>query len=400
MSETRRKPGRMGPFIEGFRARLVELRYTPGSVRNVLKDAGQLGRWLADVDVEVSQLDVAVIDAFLDTRRARGTRRVPTVRSFKPLLEFLGSEGVLIGGDPPPSTPVDEVLAEYRRWLVVERGLAAPTVLRYENLAHRFLDERAAEDGSGFIENLAGSHVIRFLLAEAARVSVGAAKGRVAELRSLLRFLFVKGLTPIALGSAVPPVAGWHDTGIPVGVAAADVQRLLAGCDRTAVSGIRDFAILVLVARLGLRSIEVARLELDDIDWRAGDIVVRGKARRQDRLPVPWDVGEALTAYLCDARPPTPIRQVFLATKAPMRAIRADLVSDVTRRACARAGLPRVGAHRLRHALATEMLRRGATLVEVSQVLRHQDLATTAIYAKVDLGTLRRVAQPWPGARQ
>lgn len=154
----------------------------------------------------------------------------------------------------------------------------------------------------------------------------------------------------------------------------------------------------MLVARLGLRSIEVARLELDDIDWRAGEIVVRGKARRVDRLPLPTDVGEALSAYLCQVRPQKPVRQVFLALKAPTRAIRADLVSDVTRRACARVGLSQVGAHRLRHALATELLHRGATLVEVSQVLRHRDLATTAIYAKVDLGTLRQVAQPWPGS--
>ena len=141
-------------------------------------------------------------------------------------------------------------------------------------------------------------------------------------------------------------------------------------------------------------------MELGDIDWRAGEIVVRGKARRRDRLPLPRDVGDALVAYLSDARPATTIRQMFMAVKAPRRSIPADLVSDVTRRACERAGLPRMGAHRLRHALATEMLRQGATLVEVSQVLRHRDLATTAIYAKVDFVTLRRVAQPWPGAEQ
>ena len=155
-----------------------------------------------------------------------------------------------------------------------------------------------------------------------------------------------------------------------------------------------------MVARLGLRSAEVARLELGDIDWRAGEIVVRGKARRQDRLPLPSDVGEALSAYLCQSRPAAPIRQVFLARKAPTRAIRPDLVSDVARRACDRAQVPRVGAHRLRHALATELLRRGATLVEVGQILRHRDLATTAVYAKVDLGSLRSIALPWPGAAQ
>jgi integrase/recombinase XerD len=242
------------------------------------------------------------------------------------------------------------------------------------------------------------SDVVEFLVREYARLTVGAGKGRVAELRSLLRFLYLMGLTSLPLATAVPPVAGWRDTKVPTGIATDDVQRLLESCDRRSSGGIRDFAILTVVARLGLRSAEVARLELDDIDWRAGEIVVRGKARRQDRLPLPSDVGEALTAYLCDARPPAPIRQVFLAQKAPKRAIRPDLVSDVARRACERAGVPRVGAHRLRHALATELLRRGATLVEVGQILRHRDLATTAVYAKVDLGSLRSVALPWPGA--
>jgi len=322
---------------------------------------------------------------------------VPGLRSFTPLLDYLASQGVVVF-KTEPLTPVEALVFDYRRWLVVERGLAAPTVLRYENLARRFLCERAAEKGSRFIDDLTGAQVIAFLLRESARVSVGAAKGRVAELRSLLRFLYLKGLTATALASAVPPVAGWHDTGVPSGLAANDVQRLLDCCDRADPDGIRDFAILMIVARLGLRSAEVARLELGDLDWRAGELVVRGKGRRQDRLPVPCDVGEAVAAYLSEVRPSTPIRQVFLARKAPMRAIRPDLVSDVTRRACTRAGLARVGAHRLRHALATELLRRGATLVDVSQVLRHRDLATTAIYAKVDLGTLRRVAQPWPGA--
>lgn len=213
----------------------------------------------------------------------------------------------------------------------------------------------------------------------------------------MLRFLFLKGWTPRPLGVAIPPVAGWHDTTIPAGIAAEDVERLVASCDRSTAIGTRDVAALLLVARLGLRSAEVARLELDDIDWRAGELVVRGKARRQDRLPLPHDVGEALSTYLSGARPATATRRVFLTAKAPIRPLRPDRVSDITRRACSRVGIVEVGAHRLRHALAAELLRRGATLVEVSQVLRHRDLATTAIYAKVDLDTLREVAQPWPG---
>lgn len=201
----------------------------------------------------------------------------------------------------------------------------------------------------------------------------------------------------MALAEAVPPVAGWRETGIPKTIGRAEVERLLAGCDRSRIDGVRDFAILILLARLGLRSVEVARLGLDDLDWRTGEIVVRGKARRQDRLPLPADVGEALTAYL-SLRGRQETRRVFLTLRAPRRPIRADLVGDVVQRACRRAGVGHVGAHRLRHTLASELLREGASLLEISQVLRHRDLATTAIYAKVDLGRLRQVARPWPGA--
>jgi site-specific recombinase XerD len=179
---------------------------------------------------------------------------------------------------------------------------------------------------------------------------------------------------------------------------AADVQSLLDHCDRSTEVGVRDFAMLTVIGRLGLRSIEVARLELSDLDWRAGEIVVRGKGRREDRLPLPTEVGEALVGHLGRRRAAAGCRQVFVTVKAPHGPIRAELVNDVTRQACWRAGLRRVGPHRLRHALAAELLRRGASLTAIRQVLRHQDLATTALYAKVDLNTLRGVAQPWPTA--
>lgn len=394
MATTSRGPGRIALHIDGLRARLVEEGYTPASIKVMVAVFGRLGRWMADADVEVAQLDDASIASFIGT--FRGTQRVPGVRRFRPLLNYLDSQGALAPA-VVPVTAVGQLLADYRGWLVTDRGLADPTVVRYENLARRFLGEFSA--GGEVIREITPAGVVAFLLRESGRVSVGAAKGLVAELRSLLRFLYVRGLTPTALASAVPPVAGWHDTGIPVGLSAVDVQRLLDGCDSDA-GGVRDLAMLLLVARLGLRSAEVARLELGDIDWRAGEIVVRGKGRRHDRLPLPSDVGRALATYLLDARPATSIRRVFLPLKAPIRSILPALVSQVCRRACQRVGLPAVGAHRLRHSLATEMLRRGAKLVEVSQVLRHRDLATTAIYAKVDLDALRRIAQPWPGAHR
>lgn len=398
MSGTRRKPGRLGPFVDGYRTRLLELGYTPGTVRGMLRVLGQLGRWMAGEGLEAGQVDAAAVEAFLAARRADGDRRAPTVRALGQLLKYLREVGVMAPEEGRQElTPFEGLIGDYRGWLVVERGLASATVLRYETLARRFLGERVAPDDELGVGDLTGAEVSAFLVRECARVSVGSAKGRVAELRSLLRFLHVRGLAALALADAVPPVAGWRDTGIPETIARAEVERLLAGCDRTRLDGVRDFAILTLLARLGLRSIEVARLELDDLDWRGGEIVVRGKARRQDRLPLPRDVGEALAAYL-SLRGRHDARRVFLTLRAPTRPIRPDLVGDVVQRACRRAGVRPVGAHRLRHALASELLREGASLIEISQVLRHRDLATTAIYAKIDLGRLRQVAQPWPGA--
>jgi integrase len=203
----------------------------------------------------------------------------------------------------------------------------------------------------------------------------------------------------MALAEAVPPVAGWRETSVPQTISRDDVERLLDGCDQSRLDGVRDRAILMLLARLGLRSIEVARLELGDLDWRAGEISVRGKARRTDLLPLPDDAGEALSDYL-SLRRRHAARRVFLTLRAPTRPIPAYLVGEVVRRACGRAGVAHVGAHRLRHALASELLREGASLIDISQVLRHRDLATTAVYAKIDHGRLGQVAQPWPGVSQ
>jgi site-specific recombinase XerD len=346
---------------------------------------------MAANEVEAAELDVAVLEEFLEYRLAAGRAHARTTRSMLSLLDHLRDLDVV-----PPEKPaaVDPLIGEYRGWMVDDRGLAPSTVLRYENLAVRFLDRV----GDRPLGSLTGQDVSTFLLAETARVSVGSAKGRVTEMRSLLRFLFLTGRTGHALAASVPPVAGWHDKGVPRGAKAPDVARLLGSCDPVTLTGVRDLALLTMVARLGLRSVEVARLELDDIDWRAGEFVVWGKTRRVDRLPLVSDVGETLAGWL-QRRPATTSRRVFVTTKAPIVDIRPSLVSETLRRVCLRCGVEVIGAHRLRHGLATDMLRRGASLVEVGQVLRHRDLATTAVYAKVDIENLRRLAQPWPGAR-
>ncbi|MDI3403174.1 site-specific integrase [Streptomyces cavernicola] len=314
---------------------------------------------------------------------------------MRPLLTYLREVAVVPPVQAEPS-PLDGVLEQYRAWMAVERGLAAATMVRYARTARRFLAEQAMVGGVFAPGGLTGTDLNAFLLRECGRVSAGSAKGRVAELRSLMRFLHLRGHTPMRLGTAVPPVGGWRLAAIPPTMAPSDIQRLLDHCPREDAVGIRDYAILMLLARLGLRSIEVARLQLDDIDWRLGEIAIRGKGRREDRLPLPSDVGQALVAYLHESRPRSSTRRIFVTCRAPRGPIRADLVGDVVERACLRAGLPTVGPHRLRHALAGEMLRQGSGLTAISQVLRHQDLATTALYAKVDFIALRAVAQPWP----
>ncbi|MGI5238722.1 tyrosine-type recombinase/integrase [Dactylosporangium sp. CA-139066] len=396
MGSPRRKAGALAAQVNGYRDWLAQRGYTPLTVRNMLKDLGQVGQWLDRRQLEVAEFSEARVQEFLlDCRRA-GRRRLAGARGWLPLLTFLREVGV-VPEARPAATPLDPLLGRYRSWMHRERGLSASTMLRYENTARRFLTGHAMTGGRFTPEQLTGADLNVFLLQECGRVSSGSAKGRVAELRSLMRFLHLSGVTAMRLGTAVPPVGGWRLASVPSTVAPADVQLLLDRCPRGSAVGIRDYAILMLVARLGLRSIEVAGLRLDDVDWRCGEIVVRGKGRREDRLPLPAEVGEAVVAYLADARPRLGDRHLFLTCRAPLAPIRADLVGDVVERACVRAGLDRVGPHRLRHALAAQMLRQGAGLTAIGQVLRHQDLATTALYAKVDFAALRQVAQPWPG---
>jgi integrase len=339
---TASEAGQDGTLHRGIPCLAGRAGYTPGTIVNMLAMAGGLGRWMDARGIGPGDLDRAAVTEFRDALRAAGMRYVPAGVPGRPgrrrrALLFRGT-GRGTGGALSPMA-------------CDRRGLAEATIVRYVKLARLFLSQRLT--GQGGLEDLSGTDVVVFLLAESERLSVGSVKGRVGKLRSLLRFLYLQGLTSRPMGAVVPPVAGWRDTGVPKAIPAGDVQRLLDSCDRGDPVGIRDHAILMLVARLGLRSAEVARLEFGDIDWRAGQITLR-KACREDGMPLPCDVGEPLAAYLSQARPATLLRQVFVAARAPMRAIPPGLVSDVTHRACDRAGLPRTGAHRLRHTLATD----------------------------------------------
>jgi site-specific recombinase XerD len=209
-------------------------------------------------------------------------------------------------------------------------------------------------------------------------------------------FLHVAGWVTVPLAQAVPSVAGWRLSSLPRGLEREQVARLLASCDRTTGVGRRDFAILMLLTRLGLRACEVTAISLDDIDWRSGELTVHGKGGQTDRLPVPRDVGQALVDHLLGRDPHDRFREVFLRAFAPNGPLSTKAVGAVLRDACDRAGVARVGTHRLRHTVATDLLAAGASLTEIAPVLRHTNLSSTAIYAKVDRATLRTLARPWP----
>jgi integrase/recombinase XerD len=302
-------------------------------------------------------------------------------------------------GDLAGLAPVDALVAEFRRFLSAERGLVAVTVRCYGNHARAFL-RWMPQPVDVALSGLSAGQVTGYVVEYCGGRNTESAKAMVTALRSLLRFLHVTGRVPTSLVGAVPAVANWRLAGLPRTMSAEQVDALIAGCDAGVPVGVRDRTVLVLLARLGLRTVEAAALQLEDVDWRSGQILIRGKGNRLERLPLPHAVGEALADYLTRARPVCVSRSVFLTVRGrPPRPLTAVAVRQIVARACERAGLPRLGAHRLRHTLASDLLRAGNSLPQIGQVLRHRSQLSTAIYAKVDTVRLRNVARPWPGRR-
>jgi integrase len=313
-------------------------------------------------------------------------------KGVAPLLAYLRSVGVVPMPEPPVAVAAaDRVLDEFRAYLVGERGLAPGTVAADVHVAGLFMATRA-HLGLG-LEAVMPADVVAFVQAQC---ELRSAAYVTAGLRAFLRFCHLSGRTPRPLVGAVPRVASWRLARLPRAVPADTVQALLASCDRRTTYGRRDFAVLMLLARLGLRSGEVAGLGLQDIDWRSGELVVRGKGGKVERLPLPADVGEAVAAWLQRGRPRCAAREVFTRVRAPHRRLSSGGVGAIVRAAGVRAGVDGVHAHRLRHSVATQMLHAGAGLAEIDQVLRHDSPHTTAIYAKVDRDGLRELASLWP----
>lgn len=410
--------GPLKPYESGFEAALADAGYTPLSVGNQVGVMRHLSAWLKDRGLGVADLVPGVVWEYLASRRADGYTRWLSPRGLTPLLTYLRGLGMV----PLPAIPVatgllEDLVERYQRYLVTERALEPATVCRYLAEARVFLagwiDESEASLGE-----MSATQVTAFVVQHCKGRSVGSAKDLVTVTRSVLRFLLLDGSISADLSGAVPAVAGWRGSQLPKGIASAQAQALLASCDRPQyvpgrpradrspgerpqvdeppAASRRDRAILLLLLRLGLRAIEVARLQVEDLDWRRGEVVIRGKGRRDERLPLPVDVGEAIVDYLRQDRPCVASRSLFMNVRVPYSPLTSAAVGHVVGHAADRAGLVGVSTHRLRHTVATQVLNAQAPLAEVGQLLRHRSAATTAIYAKVDRDRLRSMATAWP----
>lgn len=392
--------GPLAAHVGGFTAQLSRTGYAANTVHTKCDFLAALSRWLERRQIPLANLNEARLRQFQEARRLQNSIRRGDLATGQQFLTYLRDRGDIA---PAPQrldrARSNRLILEFEAFLYTERGLSLSTVVRYQLVIRRFLDERfgckVPHPGQ-----LRPQDLHDFILREIQRVSRNQGKTVVTALRSFLRFLLQRGAIQTDLASTLPGVACWRLSHLPRSLLPDQVERLLACCNRSTPAGKRDYAILLLLARLGLRGGEVLAMTLDDLDWERGEIVVRGKGQRLERLPMPSEVGAALASYLCDVRPACATRRVFIRMKAPQQGLAASVaICCIVRRALGRAGLaPEFkGAHLFRHSLATNLLRRGATLGEIGQLLRHRQPTTTQIYAKVDIAALRNIALPWPG---
>lgn len=382
--------------LRTFAASLKEDGYSEVTMQSKVSLLADFGQWLRGSRMTVEHVNEQLVERFINHKQA--VRR-GDLKTFKQFLEHLRSREVI--PDRPcfsDKSPLADILRRYQEHLRSERGLVTSTVIGYKTFIHKFLVERFRK-GPLLFGELRSSDISAFVLRHAPTMSPRRAQLMTTAFRSFFCFLFQSGELETDLAACVPTVADWRLSTVPKYLTPEEVGRVVAACDRRTSTGRRDYAILLLLARLGLRAGELVALQLDDLDWRAGEIIVRGKGLFHDRMPLPCDVGEALTSYLRRDRPQSRTRRVFVCMKAPRRGFAGpSTLTTIVRRALDRADLhPALkGAHLLRHSLATSMLRSGGTMNEIGEVLRHRLPNTTEIYAKVDFHTLRAVAHPWP----
>lgn len=410
MTQTFRDPrrqaqkGSLFASVQVFVEQMQAKGYAAASMKTLTRLVKNFAAWLDQRGIDGHSLSAKHVADYLDDRWQQRRRRRGDAFTLHAFARFVAPDGYKESSEQVVAiSPTRRVRQEFEQYLLHERGLAAASIRLYGDSVERFLGS-AFGDAEVRLDQLTAPDVIRFVQAEAARLHhPKRAQVMTTALRSFLQYGRYRGEIAADLHTCVPTVANWSKAGIPRSISPAQVQSLLAGCDRQSATGRRDYAMLLLISRLGLRASEVVELTLDDLDWTEGAIRVRAPAQRVDRLPLPVDVGAALVDYLRHGRPACASRNVFIRSRAPRRALLGpSAISCIVLRALRRAGIdsPTKGAHLLRHSLATQMLGGGASLGEIAEILRHRNPQTTTIYAKVDLVSLHTLALPWPGGVQ
>ena len=398
---SRAPEGPLASHIGPFARSLSKQGYSLYSIHQQVRLTACFSRWLKQQGVGLRSITSDHPLRYLRYRARHARPSQGDAAALKHVLEFLRSEGVIPAEKMSacPLTPAERCTQGYEHHLREARGLASATITNYVPFIRSFLEDRFGDEPVT-LSHLCASDVVSFVQRQAPRLHPKRAKLLTSALRSFLQYARYLGKTKLDLAAAVPTVANWSMTSIPRAIAADQIRQLLASIDRCTAMGCRDYAILLLLARLGLRSGEVTFLELDDIDWNQAKLSVRGKSGQRSDLPLPTEVGKAIAAYLRHGRLQSTSRRVFLRAKAPIRGFLGQSgVGSIVRHCLLRAGLdaPTYGAHQFRHGLATELLRQGASLSEIGELLGHRSPETTKIYIKVDLDALRTLALPWPG---
>jgi site-specific recombinase XerD len=389
--------GPLGVHVTPLITRLRQEHYAAGTVLSYQLVCLHFARWMQQRKMGVHQICEADLDRF---RRLNPLCRTNARAALRAMLFQLRSAGVTPAAVAPPRTPGQRLLEEYHSYLVSQRGLNVGTIVGYRKCLARFLG-RLYGRGPVAVQALTAAALVSEVKRCLRKYSRGTGRIVIAALRSFLRYLVYRGWIGPELAAAVPSMAYWDERGLPRHVSAADVRRVLESCERQSVVGRRNYAMLLILAELGLRASELLALQLEDVDWLRGRLRIRSvKGGVPVWVPLPSATGAAMADYLRNARPACPCRAMFIRGAAPYVGLaRAGDVSNIVREAIDRAGVQSRcrGAHVLRHSLATAMLRRGATLEEIGEMLRHRDVRSTQRYAKVDLESLRMLVVAWPG---
>jgi len=398
----RLKDGPHGQLVERYATGLVKDGLARHGAWRCLNLVDGLLTWTTRSRSKLSELDEGIVERYLRRRAQKQSIQPGDRAALKRWLSALRDAGV-IPPVAPPVTPQDQIIKEFGDYLQRERGLTPKSITRLLPVIRQFLRE-VCPAGTSDVGKISQIDVTRYVERHARDWSAASGKAMCWSLRAFLRYVHHSGLNPLPLDGCVPSIRRWKLASLPTYLSAAQVQSVLDGCDRTTALGLRDYAILMMLAKLGLRANEVTTLTLDDIDWRSGEMLVQAKGRQRTRMPLPPDVGSAVVAYVRDGRPRSSCRRLFLRTLAPHVGFASGCaITMIAKTALDRAGIrghAHQGAHLFRHSLATELLRSGATLSEIGQLLRHESADTTRIYAKVDIEALRTLSLPWPGGAQ